>query len=206
MSSTVSDDECSPLSTNKINSQYKNRILIEEKMAALLIDSYQFPSNCDSNGVFFINNNLFAANRARLSIKFGITINAINKDFRHHKIKCVQSFPLKSSFNLSDIKGWKIFQHSNSDFTLDNILNKNSKFVSKWITKEPKNQRKPPCENKNIVKQIIEKDEKIDQEIKFFNNDEYSIFDCATNNTDIDLFSDISDVFSSDDNYFMYNF
>ena len=203
MSLSTCCDECAPNNINIINSQYKNRILIEEKMAELLIDSYHFPLNCDSNGAFFINNNLFAANRTRLSSKFGITTNAINKDFRHHNIKCVQSFPLKSYSNLTDIKGWKIFQHSNGDFTLENILKRNTKFVSKWIKNDSKNKQKKSNKNIKQFKQIIKKEEKKIQEKKNSNTNEFSIFDFVSDNADSDFFSDLSDIFSNEDNYFM---
>lgn len=120
----------------------KPRFLIEEKMAQLLKDSYYQPANKEENGVFFIDNFHFAVNIKALGSKLGIQCNSLNKDFRHHKIICIQRLPLNSKSNLFDGKGWKIYRHSNNDFSLENILKGNNQLTTKWAN----------CKNKNKLK------------------------------------------------------
>ena len=200
MCSPCNSDDCASMVISRTNSQYKNRILIEEKMATLLIDSFTNPQKRDENGVFFLKGCIFAANTMKLSLKLGITVNALNKDFRHHKIKCMQKLPANLSFNLSDMRGWKIFQHSNIDFTLQNILNNDNKFVSKWIRNGKKN--KNVCKRKSTIKPVKETIP-LDSMMMFENED--MPYDYNAINSDSDIFSDFPDVFSCDDSYFLLN-
>lgn len=110
----------------------KPRFLIEEKIASILLDSYYIPQKQSENGAFFIDNSNFAANIKILGLKLGIHPNSLNKDFRHHNIKCVQKFPKNKSINLVDAGGWKIYQHSNNIFSLENILKRSTNIVTKW--------------------------------------------------------------------------
>lgn len=127
-----------PTPTNTVRrSKKKIRYLIEEKIALLLYDSYYYPSRLNENGTFFIDNSNFAANIKILSRKLGINANSLNKDFRFHNIKCIQRFIDKKTLNLIDLKGWRIFQHSNPSFSLENVLKGNFEIASKWQKTEP---------------------------------------------------------------------
>lgn len=110
----------------------KPRFLIEEKIASILLDSYYIPQKQSENGAFFLDNSNFAANMKILGLKLGINPNSLNKDFRHHHIKCVQKFPKNNSINLVDAGGWKIYQHSNDIFSLENILKRSTNIATKW--------------------------------------------------------------------------
>lgn len=140
----------------------KTRCLIEEKMALLLKDSYYQPLNKSSNGAFFIDNIRFAVNIKILGQKLSIHPNSLNKDFRHHKIKCVHNIPLDKKSNLFDPKGWKIYQHSSNNFSLENVLNGNIQITSRWEKKVEKNAikvkaKKDPKQKLNNDKNINEK-------------------------------------------------
>lgn len=123
------------MNTPEPSAQYeknKTKQLFEEKMASILFDSYFNPSNKSTNGAFFIDNLHFTANIKILGQKLGIQTNSLNKDFRHHKIKCIQRVPLNKNVDVLDPKGWKIYQHSNSHFSLENIIKGDIQITSKW--------------------------------------------------------------------------
>lgn len=146
-----------PAAPLNIQKSPKSRDLIEEKIASILADSYYFPCSKEINGAFFIDNLMFAANLKILSQKLGIHTNSINKDFRHHKIKCIQKFPISKITSLYDAKGWKIYQHSNKIFSLQNILKGNIQITSRW----DKNAKKHPIKEsfKDEIKEIQKKEE-----------------------------------------------
>lgn len=172
-----------------------SRNLIEEKIASILVDSYYFPSNRSFNGAFFIDNLKFAANIKVLGQKLGINPNSLHKDFRHHKIKCIQKLPASKIINIYDVKGWKIYQHSNHLFSLQNILRGNIQVTSKW----DKNTKKG-SKNKNDQKEI-----KIFQKNNVRNNEKKQ---CKKTVTTIRYLSKTHECdesfFSEDDSYFDY--
>lgn len=203
MNTQCNEEEVTPKKTKTMNTQYKNRVLIEEKMATLLIDSHENPSKLDENGIFFIKNNYFAVNRNILSQNLGITVNALNKDFRHHEIKSYHKFPTKSPYNLIDQKGWKIFKHSNEDFNLNNILNKDNKFVSKWTRNSKKVQTKNEKDSK--TKSTSDDNKTKFDEVKFFDNSDIP-FEFSSFNSESDNSLDFSDFFTMEDNAFTFYF
>lgn len=144
---------------NIFRKPYNSRFLIEEKMAAILSDSYYFPSNMNINGAFFIDNYHFAANIKILGQRLGIYANSLNKDFRHHKIIYIQKLPVDKSSNLFDPKGWKIYHHSNQFFSLENVLKGDDNLTTKW----DKNARKYPCSKNVQTEKIIDNQKNISQ-------------------------------------------
>lgn len=123
------------MNPQNLNFQYqinKTKQLFEEKMALILIDSYYNPCKKEENGAFFIDNIYFVVNMKILGSKLGIHSNSLNKNFRHHKIKCINRFPIGKSLNLTDQNGWKIYKHSNCLFSLKYILNGSIPITSPW--------------------------------------------------------------------------
>lgn len=171
----------------------KTRHLIEEKMATLLKDSYYQPLNQSSNGVFFIDNMRFAVNVKILGQKLSIHPNSLNKDFRHHNIKCLKNFPINKITNLFDAKGWKIYQHSNSNFSLENVLNGTNRITSKWNRKIVKSSEK--VKKTEIDEKVKEKENHNDSSMKMvfkvqkpsYNND-FQSFDEDIDNDNFGYF------------------
>lgn len=154
------------VSTDAQRKGSKSRVLIEEKIASILIDSYYLPYKQSENGAFFIDNFHFAANIKILGDKLGINPNSLNKDFRHHKINCIQRISKNKIPSLLNENGWNIYQHSNQIFSLENVLKGNIKISTKWEAKSTnrtnkKDKLKQPngCQEKKIItknKTIIE--------------------------------------------------
>ena len=118
-----------------INSNVKNtkrKKLFEEKIASLLVESIQSPYNSYINGIFSLSNDQFVINKKLLSTKLGINVNSMNKNFRHHNFRLIRKYPIKSAINLPDPSGWTIYQHSNPNFTMQNILSGQKPLTTKW--------------------------------------------------------------------------
>lgn len=44
----------------------------------------------------------------------------------------IRKYPIKSAINLPDPSGWTIYQHSNPNFTMQNILSGQKPLTTKW--------------------------------------------------------------------------